>query len=305
MKQAVQKVNGKDRYNLDEHFEDVYLRSRTLRRFMDKVDNAVMADKETFKVIEHLTDRQMGVYGKIFSWNGFDRDDIRSIVSIFAACFTGLGVKKKSKRDYYYLMMSFVQQRMEFFMSCVIRKFQVNDVSCHNVLSTARPAIYDFESADTPLDLLASSEAISQFVSGSAEAPEQSYRERAEEVEDRVEILKIQHSDAVESNRPEQEVEAYRRAVDRLTNVAQSYRQEANKEVRKERALTTALKKRLAEDPAKYADQLSYYATYKGVPYDVRRAARNICKRHGIDFVAWVKGHVNSVDGDELYYDVR
>lgn len=303
MKQTAQKVNGKSRYNLNEHFEDVYLRSRTLRRFMDKVDHKMMADQDTRKVIEHLTDRQMGVYGKIFSWNGFDRDDIRSIVSLFASCFTGFGIKKKSKRGYYYLMMRFVQQRMEFFVRCVIRKFHVDDTSCQNVIhSRLAPTLGDDTSL---LEFLASSEAVAQFLTGFSAEPEQSYRERAEEVEDQIEILKIRHQDAIDSCRPEQEVEAYRRAVDRLTNVAQSYRQEANKEIRKERALTAALKKRLSEDPQRYADQLSYYATYKGIPYDVRRAARKICKRHGIDFVAWVKDHTNLVDGDDMCYNVR
>lgn len=304
MKQVIPR--GKNRYNLDDHFEDVYLRSRTLRRFMDKVDNDVMKSKDTFKVIEHLTDRQMAVYGRIFNWNGFDRDDIRSIVSVFAACFTGLGVKKKSKRDYYYLMMSFVNQRMEFFTGCVIRKFQVNDVACYNVLSsTGVSQDVDNENPNSALDILTSLDQIAHFSSGQPETENPSYSEQADDMEDRVEILKIQHAMAVQELQHPDKVTELGRTIERLTATAQSYREEANKDKKKDRLLNAALKQKLAEDPLKYSDQLSYYATYKGIPYDVRRAAQVVCKRHGIDYVAWAKERAKSYGSDDSYFDLR
>lgn len=293
------------RYNLNDHFEDVYLRSKTLRRYIDKTDTNIMRSTETAKVINYATERQMSVYGKMFQWNAFDREDIRSIVSIFACCFTGLEVQDKPKRDYYYLMMNFIDQRMEFFVGCMLRKFQYNDVVCYNVLNgeTAEHGFYDEQFRDDPMDFVANKEKVAEYVSGPFAEPEISYVEKAEKAEDELETLKIQHCDAVQGNEPKKRINSLARNIRRLTGTAQSYNQKANQKRKEEQKLNIELKKKFTEDPHKHAEQLSYYATYKGVPYDVRRVAKRICKKYGIDYVSYVGK--NRTQSDESCFNMR
>lgn len=293
-----QENSKRQRYTLEENFEDVYLRSRTLERYLKNADANIMADKETHKIIQHLTDRQMNVYGKILLWNGFDREDVHSVINIFAACFTGLGQTAKTKRDYYYLMMNFVNQRMEFFIGCVMRKFQVNDVVCQNVLAAGRPShVWGQEMSDE--ELLSSEAAKDAHFVDIFDESQMSDTENIAYLEDKLEIMKLQ-KEKYEST------ENIEEAIDNTSAIIDAYKHEQNKNARENKTLFLNLKQRLSSNPLRYADQLSYYATYKGIPYEIRKVARSICKKYHIDFINWAKKHVESLgDTDSMHFHIR
>jgi len=81
---------------------------------------------------------------------------------------------------------------------------------------------------------------------------------------------------------------------------------ETNKKQKKDKNLLPLLKQKINENPIQFANQLSYYATYKGIPYDVRKAARSICKKHNINFIEWAKKHIEKLnETDGIYFDIR
>jgi hypothetical protein len=48
----------------------------------------------------------------------------------------------------------------------------------------------------------------------------------------------------------------------------------------------------LEENLDDYRDKLSELATLKLTEYDIRKKARSICKKHGIDYIAWAKSQI-------------
>ena len=296
----IEKAASGKRYSLSDNFEEIYLRERTLKRFIANGDLKLIAEKETAKVIEHLTDRQMAVYGKILSWNGFDREDIRSIVMTFCLCFTGIEklANAKSKKDYYYLMMNFVNQRMEYFISCVMRKFQISDVVNYNVAGTHAVG----SSQEEFIGMVAEEH---REPGPAEEESEMTLPENISYLEDQLEVIKLRFTEAEEAGKKDQAVQL-KDAIGRMMTVIQSYREEHNESVQADRALSADLKKRLADNPKAHSEKLCYYATYKGIPYDVRRAARNVCRRHGIDYISWAKSRVGQPgSNEEAHFDLR
>ncbi len=48
-----------------------------------------------------------------------------------------------------------------------------------------------------------------------------------------------------------------------------------------------------------HADKLAYMATSKMVDFGVRKKARSICRKNGIDYIAWASKQVNDLDANE------
>jgi hypothetical protein len=66
-------------------------------------------------------------------------------------------------------------------------------------------------------------------------------------------------------------------------------------ETGKERkAKLDSMRKVLNGDIAKYSDRLSELATAKIIDFQVRKKARQLCKKHSIDYVAWAKKQIET-----------
>jgi hypothetical protein len=67
------------------------------------------------------------------------------------------------------------------------------------------------------------------------------------------------------------------------------------KETYKERkAKLDTMRKALNGDIAKHSDRLSELATAKIIDFQVRKKARQLCKKHNIDYVAWAKKQIET-----------
>jgi hypothetical protein len=66
--------------------------------------------------------------------------------------------------------------------------------------------------------------------------------------------------------------------------------------------MLVAMREKIAKEPSLYAEQLCHYATTKHVARDVRKKARDLCKRYGIDYLAWLRDKSKNLNFDPIHY---
>jgi hypothetical protein len=210
----------------------------------------------------------------LFTINGFEYEDILSIVTIFALTFWGMPCGANDERGKYLLMMRFISQRMHNFVNWVAKKFHVNDV---NITYTG-----DYEQLHSHMADKNTIEINGIPMWGLIREP--SLSDRIKQLYDQVDEIDRQIEKSHDNKLIQQRKAVFRQLMAaRRTYRDKYYQKEPLQKMRNE----------LDRNPAKYADQLSYYATTKHVSADVRKAARLTCKRYGINYVEWAKSKIN------------
>lgn len=215
------------RNNVSDNFEACYLRENPARRaFANEEANAMLADREFQKCSKHIANLTFQANKHTLTRYGFDFDDMLSIVQILGLQFLNSEFDGKTKKDYYYVMMHGINQKLANFYDFLDRKFRIRE----NHLDLSLDEVYD------------------SFLKDGKDYPIEAPIPLAEE------------------STPEPGW------------VRKARRQQ--------------LRAILEENLDDYRDKLSELATLKLTEYDIRKKARSICKKHGIDYIGWAKSQI-------------
>ena len=216
------------RLNIKDHFEEVYLRSKTIQRYLPLADQSVLTNPEFNRVINYISGLFFRKYRRLYRAGGFDIEDIRSITQIFGLVFTGFGFQGKTERDKFMVMMRFVNQRLCQMTRWIAKKFQADEVV----------KMQTFCTGDGMIEKLGAPVKPAEYVTCT---PKRNVREMR---------------------------------VDLEANIG------------------------------KHADSLAYYSVSKFVAGDIRKKARALCKKHGIDYQGWARDYLNTHDCDESNFQI-
>jgi hypothetical protein len=237
--------------------------------------------------------------GGFLNRRGYSEDDVRSIVQLFACCFTGMDVAYRDKKHYHYLMMKFISQRFDGFVGWLGRKIPYTEDAFDGRTASAVAPI-DSSSPGQPRDIENS------YLH--AYDPEVAYEvgtvNIAEKLEDLEDLVDRAENNLISAKLwgDKDEITQARILLDKATACQSAVKKVKVTEDERQSELSKTLRATLDRDPGRYREQLCFYATYRGTSYDVRRAARSACKRYGIDYVKWVSDKEGLAPGhDEVY----
>lgn len=126
---SARKIKPARRRTLSDNFEEIYLRFNTSKRDLLKTDADVLKTKDFARVVSHMSQKYYKYNMKSFKKWGVEYEDVKSIITLFGAVYTG-NVKDKnfSKKEYYGIMMSFIDQRMGNVLRWFSRKFESESI---------------------------------------------------------------------------------------------------------------------------------------------------------------------------------
>ena len=116
------------RFNIKDDFENLYLRSKTLKRYLHKADPEILKDNEFKKVISYISGHFYYINKGVYQMASFDYEDIHSMSQIYGLAFMGSGFEAKSKKDMYTVMMRFISQRLTQATAWIAKKFQITTI---------------------------------------------------------------------------------------------------------------------------------------------------------------------------------
>jgi hypothetical protein len=116
--------------NIRDQFEEIYLRSNDVKRFMHLADQSVVNDKNFNKAINYIVYlyQRNDAYVEFFGKVGYDREDLRSIAMVWGLTFVGRQASLGLDPYNFKLMIRYVGQRMSAFKNWVVKKFFVEEV---------------------------------------------------------------------------------------------------------------------------------------------------------------------------------
>lgn len=226
--------------NVSTDFEGMYLRYNMVKKYISSADPELLNNKYVKKAVNAITDRYFYRCHDILVHNGFAKDDVHSIVRLFALTFFGHSnvqiVDDKAVR----FMSRYINQRLQTLTRWIAKKFGVSDSMRIQSTMTNEDGSDWFQY--------------------------------------------VMDRKSLESYGLEPEVIPENDPIEIVT--------------KGQKAEVQALKRKLSANIDKYANTLCYYATVKHVAFNVRRVARTVCRKHGIDYVEWLKRKASETDLD-------
>lgn len=256
----------KGKRNISEDFEAIYLRYNMIKKHMPRADKAELDKPDFKKAVKYMASKYYGKHRDLFASNGFEYEDILSIVTVFGLTYMGLEVvieDDRNGRAKYLIMMRYISQRMNNLIRWITKKFNTDDAWV--VTMDKFSGVVDRHSAALYKEIDIASEEDLLVVQ-----------------QDAMEALNSQLS----QDRGNAELLAEKSDV--MTSINKT-RKQITKKNKKRKSLLSKLRKKLDAKPEKYLEQLCYYATTKHTSRDVRRKARGLCRKYGIDYIEWLK----------------
>lgn len=247
---------------LSENFEEIYLRYGTAEKYLHKVSSEEVQLIKNQKIITYMTNKYYMINKSLLLSIGYNFDDLRNIVAVYAATFLGSDAEADSERGKNLIMMRYIDQRMDRFVKWASKKFGVGEV----VSYTSLIEDYKYEYSDTLNNVIE----IDGVPMWGKETPI-SIREQIINIDLELEDL------SCSGPNPEREKV--------LRKERQDLKKKYNKENGKNRNLIKKLRAELNENWEDHKDTLAFYATSKHVAEDMRRAARKYCRKFDINYI--------------------
>lgn len=288
------------RYNIRDNFEDVYLRSKTIQKYLQSADQSLLKNNDFKRTINYISKYFYRRHRGTYQMAGFDLEDIHSIATMFGLVFSGYGQRYETPKDFYTVMMRFISQRMHRMAGWVIKKFQINELAprqlihsdplaingtnhdfgdqtynlhngiviegVHMTSPISLPADEDIRSLTAVVDLLEMEYDNQSKICENSSAPE-SKKARTAKGEIRNKL---------------REAESRLSETKRIRRICRKEQKESYK----------VLKKELHANWHLYVDQLAYCSVSKYVSSGVRKSARSVCRKYGIDYTGWAKQQI-------------
>jgi hypothetical protein len=245
-----------------DNFEAVYLKNNSLKKAFanenkEKIE-ALRTRKDFNRCIKFLS-KNVFIKNRSDLLNlGFDYDDMYNICLTFGLAFATEDLSNfKTDKDLYYVLMRYVNQRLESFLITLDRKFHYKE-------SYTDVSIESIGMNNLDLNLGPSS------------------NDNSDEMEimnteyDKLYIL-FEKSEGLDKKRLAKELARKKTDIDKLEYTKQSISKMSKQKLNN-------YKKELNENVHNYSEKLAYLATYKKVEHSVRKKARLLCKKSGINY---------------------
>lgn len=239
------------RLNTKNDFENVYLRSKTIQKYMPLADPNILNDKEFISVVNYLARTHFNKHTKMWCAVGFELDDLRSLAQIWGLTFSGMGVKADTPRGYYLIMSNFISQRMNGLKEWVYHKFKKDTLSMR---------YYDDLSELDQIDTSSTDHLIQEQFN----------------IVDLID-MKIENNDI-----PNKESSKLRKVQKKAYAKLSELKQVKHEAIVSRKQTTDRLKKQFQQNPVVYSDKLLYYANSESDEEGLRHSARLMCSRYGI-----------------------
>jgi len=135
------------RKNYHENFEEVYLRTPTLRRFLPLADNTILQDESFKKVVRYLADRfYKNTKGYCCATGSAWRTSIACVHVVPGVHRYPADAGGSQRSDYYNIMMNFASQRLCQLCEWIIKKFNTDEA--------VNEKVHAIEASDAQMDAL-------------------------------------------------------------------------------------------------------------------------------------------------------
>jgi len=312
MKLGAKKLSSKD------DFEGVYLKANSSRKAFAKLSKKdveeALSSPDLKRCVNHCALNTFKKNRESLLRHGFDHEDIHSMCNVYALTFVALPNLPETRKDFSYLLMHYLQQRLHLFCMTFDRKFKANEI-CPEV--HIEDLIYQtgednylsvWESIATPTQECEPED--------KAEVLEQ-LREDYETQKLWIKNLNVMFKNCKKSKyikvKKLEEIKATIRITERSRNryllkikeieKAFSVEYQSSKSTSQLRGKVTKIQlKELKINPDKYRDILAYFATTRLVDYVTRRKARNFCDKSDINYIEWAKDQIFNQGKDKNYF---
>lgn len=265
--------------NLSEDFEAIYLRFNMCKKHIPNADHAELDKPDFKKAVKYMASKYYMKHKDLFAVHGFEYEDILSIATVFGLTYMGIDVEisdPRNGRAKYLIMMRYISQRMNNLVKWIAKKFNADDAWVMT-LEKFTGAV-DKYSADLS-------------------------KERDIATEEDLLMAQRDAMDAVNADLDRgEDSEELLAQKDLIMGNIKAAKKRIAKNNKKRKSLTAKLRKRLAARPKKYREQLCYYATSKHTSKEVRRKARGLCRKYGIDYIEWLKKKSESPGFDSTQF---
>jgi len=283
------------RNNIKDDFEKVYLRYNMLLRNVEHANLKHTKTSDYRKSVKYIVYSHYRRFSTLYSFNGFDYDDIYSIAKTFSLAYLGLPEVRKKRKIDYKNMIRFIGQKLSDLAIMVERKFKISDIV--GMYSSTKISYRSTgEAHESALLFERGSKIKNTSIFGTENKnPEEIYLEgrnfeenlildQMEELEIEKVIVKSSNSDGLDKTRAlkaiSQKGVGLKKRLRAVTGDDETILSKFNRQQKKREVI---------DNKAKYADTLCYHATSKHVDNGVRKVAVKMCKQMGIDYVAWLK----------------
>ena len=283
------------RFSSFDEFEEVYLRVRTLDRMLKTIDlstvDATLRDSEFLKCTSYLARNLFAKNRGSLLQHGFSEEDIRSISQVYGISFLGSKFEAKTSKDKYYLMMRYINQRFRAFMIFLDRKFDY---------TKKYSEVYLDDFSDRVRESLIQQSHNSRTNQNTKHGtPEEMIRIVIDALRFKLSVLR-----EMSQRTSTPEIQKYRAELiatkETLRKKLATLRQAQISQTKDRKKKTSQLKKRFKKEWPCHVDKLCYYSTSKQVEPDLRRKARDYCKRLKVDYIGWARRKIEANEADQI-----
>ena len=275
-------------------FETVYLRTNAIKKILAKLPADVvrktLSDPQFKKCTRFIARNTFNKNQYNLLEHGFGYEDVESITELYGLSFLGCNFTGATDKDRAYLMMRYINQRWEYFFIALSRKF---DLTAHRSQSIL------------PLDALP--QQIHDKITVASE-PQLDDSPTIEDLEDemkffdfKISILRDMSTGALPQDKRAILDHKYMVIADRryVEDQVRDMRKQQRRATQDRQDTTAQLKNKLLQEGAKHANALCYHATSRHVGAEVRRKAREYCRKMKLDYVGWAHQRISDKDLDD------
>jgi hypothetical protein len=228
----VRKVRSRN--SVFEQFEACYLKENCARKAFSNPDalQKLVSKPDFERVVKYMANLTFNKNQNTLLKHGFDYDDMVSVIRILAMQFVNHPFEAKTRKDQYYVLMHFINQRLDTFYIFMNRKFRIPETYLELNLEDV------FENhpykGDYPI------------------------------------------SATVEEEDPE-------------TEVPMILESESERIIKRNQ-----MRSKLEANLPEFKGKLAEIATSKVVEFKVRKKARMMCQKYGIDYLTWARAQIKS-----------
>lgn len=271
-------------FKTKDNFEAVYLKNNSLKKAFapenkEKVD-ALSKRKDFVRCIKFLAKNSFMKNKTDLLKLGFDYEDMYNICLTFGLSFAVEDLSKfNTDKDLYYVLMRFVNQRLESFFITLDRKFHYKesytDVSIESI-------------GLNNLEVIKESTVIPEYINDNI--TQKSLEEEFDSLYKEYEVA---------SGHEKANLKRMLAVTEDKIKEFEVMVEDSHKAIKSNLA---KFKPMLKEDLSKYSEKLAYLATYKKVEHPVRKKARLLCKKNGINYVEIMSKIITSKNLNRVDY---
>lgn len=284
-------------------YERLYLRYNYAKKYLKYADSEILNNKQFQRSIQYIVNlyTHKERLSAVMLRAGHDEDDLKSIATMFGLVFNGRQTCLGEDPKNFVNMIRFVSQRMQKFCEWTVKKFSIDDsiIFRINMQDKVGEDIVSGQIGSNMLD-----ESFSLGNASEADGLEMRLLYAIEDLKD----MTDEYRNFLAGQSTESTSRRIRRQMRKAQQVIREKKLLLTREVRERhldrKELLVEMRETLKSNIEQYKEELCRYATYKMVASDVRKAARVVCKKFGIDYKAWALEQLSTgkVDGYQVTY---